>query len=334
MRQSRYGGNSMTELYPFRLSSVTKSPIWGGTRLLRDWGKESAAATVGESWELTVRKNEKSVILDGPLAGKTLEEVIAETGSALIAPDWCEPTFPLLIKLIDAADRLSVQVHPDDAYAAQAEHDRGKTEMWYIVDADPDAEIVCGLREGIGRAEFAAAVRAGKIDSVLHRQKVKPGETYFIPAGLLHAIGRGILIAEIQQNCDLTYRVYDYDRKGADGKPRELHVEKALDVVRPFTEEEINAIRFSQRSDALADGEVLADCDFFRVERLKLTGQTVTLPDYAGMRHLLCVGGAATLSCGGTDYAVAKGGNRESWFLPPHLPLTVTGTATLIFSAV
>lgn len=324
----------MTERYPFRLSSVTKSPIWGGTRLLRDWGKKSEAATVGESWELTVRRKEKSVILDGPLAGKTLEAVISEAGSGLIAPDFCGQNFSLLIKLIDAADRLSVQVHPDDAYAARVEHDRGKTEMWYIVDADPDAEIVCGLRGGIGREAFASAVRAGRIDSVLQHRKVKPGETYFIPAGLLHAIGKGILIAEIQQNCDLTYRVYDYDRKGADGKPRELHIEKALDVVRPFTEEEINAIRFSRRSDALADGEVLADCEFFRVERLKLTGQTVTLPDHAGMRHLLCVEGSATLSCNGIDYAVAKGGNRESWFLPPHLPLTVTGTATLLFSAV
>lgn len=324
----------MTELYPFRLSGVTKSPIWGGTRLLRDWGKQSDAATVGESWELTVRKNEKSRILNGSLAGKALDEVIRETGSSLIAPDYADKTFPLLIKLIDAADRLSVQVHPDDAYAARVEHDRGKTEMWYIVDADPDAEIVCGLRPDVGRAEFADAVRAGRIEDVLHRQKVKPGEAYFIPAGLLHAIGRGILIAEIQQNCDLTYRVYDYNRRGADGKPRELHIEKALDVVRPFTEEEINAIRFSRRSDTLADGEVLADCDFFRVERLTLTGQTVTLPEFAGMRHLLCVDGEATITCGDIDYSAAKGENRESWFLPPHLPMTVSGTGTLLFSAV
>lgn len=324
----------MTELYPFKLSGVTKSPIWGGTRLLRDWGKRSDAPTVGESWELTVRKNEKSRILNGPLAGKALDEVIRETGSSLIAPDYSDKAFPLLIKLIDAADRLSVQVHPDDAYAARVEQDRGKTEMWYIVDADPDAEIVCGLRPGIGRTEFADAVRAGRIEDVLHRQKVKPGEAYFIPAGLLHAIGRGILIAEIQQNCDLTYRVYDYDRRGADGKLRELHIEKALDVVRPFTEEEINDIRFSRRSDTLADGEVLADCSFFRVERLTLTGQTVTLPEFAGMRHLLCVDGEATITCGGIDYSVAKGEDRESWFLPPHLPMTISGAATLIFSAV
>ena len=324
----------MTELYPFRSSCVTKSPIWGGTRLLRDWGKRSEAATVGESWELTVRKNEKSVILNGPLAGKTLDEVIRETGLSLIAPDCTDRTFPLLIKLIDAADRLSVQVHPDDTYAARVEHDRGKTEMWYIVDADPDAEIVCGLRQGVGRTEFAKAVREGRIEEVLHRQRVKPGETYFIPAGLLHAIGRGILIAEIQQNCDLTYRVYDYDRRGADGKPRDLHVEKALDVVRPFTQEEIDAIRFSRRSDTLAGGEVLADCDFFRVERLTLTGQTVTLPECAGMRHLLCVDGTATLTCGKADYKIAKGNDCESWFLPPHLPVTLTGNATLLFSAV
>lgn len=324
----------MDTFYPLQLSSVTKSPIWGGTRLLREWGKESPSPTVGESWELTVRANEKSTILNGAFAGKTLEEVVRRTGGSFIAPDWSEETFPLLIKLIDAADRLSVQVHPDDDYAARVEHDRGKTEMWYIVEADPDAEIVCGLREGVGREEFAAAVRNGEIDRVLCRRKVKAGEVYFIPAGLLHAIGSGILIAEIQQNCDLTYRVWDYDRRGADGKLRKLHVEKALDVVRPFTEEEINAIRFSRRSDTLANGEVLADCAFFRVERLELKGGTVTLPEYPGMRHLLCVGGSAALSCNGADYTVAKGDNRESWLLPPHLGATVSGNATLIVSAV
>lgn len=321
-------------LYPFRLSCVTKSPIWGGTRLVREWGKQSENGTVGESWELTVRKSEKSRILNGPLAGQTLEEVINRVGPAFISPDYSAGTFPLLIKLIDAADRLSVQVHPDDAYAARVENDRGKTEMWYIVDAAPDARIICGLREGVGRAEFAEAVRNGRIDAVMHSQPVRKGECYFIPAGLLHAIGGGILIAEIQQNCDLTYRVYDYDRRDKDGNLRPLHVEKALDVVRPFTAEEIDAIRFSRRSDALADGEVLADCDFFRVERLTLNGSTVTLPDFAGMRHLLCVDGSATLTCGGVSYPLATGDNLESWLLPAGLPASLTGNATLLVSAV
>lgn len=321
-------------LYPFRLSCVTKSPIWGGTRLVREWGKQSENGTVGESWELTVRKNEKSRILNGPLAGQTLEEVIDRFGPAFIAPDYSENTFPLLIKLIDAADRLSVQVHPDDDYAARVENDRGKTEMWYIVDAAPGAEIICGLRPGVDRAAFAEAVRAGKIDTVMHRQPVRKGECYFIPAGLLHAIGGGILIAEIQQNCDLTYRVYDYERRDKDGNLRPLHIEKALEVVRPFTTEEIDAIRFSSRSDALADGEVLADCAFFRVERLTLDGSTVTLPDYTGMRHLLCVDGTATLTCGGVSYTLATGDNMESWLLPAGLPASLTGSATLLVSAV
>lgn len=323
-----------SSLYPFRLSCVTKSPIWGGTRLVREWGKQSDGDTIGESWELTVRKDEKSRILNGPLAGQTLEEVINRTGPSFIAPDYPAGAFPLLIKLIDAADRLSVQVHPDDAYAARAEGDRGKTEMWYIVDAAPDAEIICGLRAGVGRAEFAAAVRSGKIDEVMHRQRVCKGETYFIPAGLLHAIGSGILIAEIQQNCDLTYRVYDYNRRDRDGNLRRLHIEKALDVVRPFSADEINALRFSRRSDSLANGEVLADCEFFRVERLTLHGTPVTFPDFAGMRHLLCVDGSATLTCNGVSYTLAKGDNLESWLLPAGLPASLSGTATLLVSAV
>lgn len=326
----------MTELYPFQLSSVTKSPIWGGTRLLTDFGKTANEATVGESWELTVREKEKSTVENGALKGETLEAIVKRFGQNLIAPDYSDKTFPLLIKLIDAADRLSVQVHPDDAYAKQVENDRGKTEMWYIVDADPDAEIVFGLREGVDREEFARAVKDGEIDRVLNRKRVKPGETYFIPAGLLHAIGRGILIAEIQQNCDLTYRVWDYDRKGADGKPRELHVKKALDVVRPFTKEEIEKLRFSRRSDTLAGGEVLADCDFFRVERLTVGTEAVTLPRCAGLRHLLCTDGEATLTCGGIDYRIAKGDGSESWLLPPDLDATLRSqtAATLLITAV
>lgn len=323
------------ELYPFLLSGVTKSPLWGGTRLARDWGIEADAATVGESWELTVRPQENSVIRNGPLAGRVLGEVIAECGGNFIAPDYAGASFPLLIKLIDAADRLSVQVHPDDACAARAGQGCGKTEMWYILEADEGAEIVCGLAPGVGRAEFAQAVREDRVDAVLHRQPVRAGETWFIPAGLVHAIGKGILLAEIQQNSDLTYRVSDYGRLDRDGKPRTLHLAEALDAVRPFTPEEIGAVRFSRRSDTLAGGEVLADCPYFRVERLCLSGTgTVSLPAFAGMRHFLCVSGSAVLTCRGTDYTICKGGNRESWLLPPGLPASLSGDAVFLVSAV
>lgn len=318
-------------LYPFRLCGVTKSPIWGGTRLLRNWGKTSDASTVGESWELTVRANEKCSITNGALAGKTLNEAITTFGAQITGGDFTAADFPLLIKLIDAEDRLSVQVHPDDTYAARVENDRGKTEMWYIVDADPDAEIICGLADGISREDFAAAVANGSMEAALKRQPVRPGETYFIPAGLTHAIGKGILIAEIQQNCDRTYRVYDYERRQPDGSLRELHVEKALDVIRPFTEDEINAIRYSRTGGVAESADVLADCDFFRVEKKTLTKAPITLRSDI-MQHLLCLNGSATLCVGGECYTLERG---ESWLIPAALKnVTLSGNATILISSV
>lgn len=318
------------ELYPFKLSYVTKSPIWGGTRLISNWNKSADSPTVGESWELTVRKAEKSVIQNGIYAGIPLEHVLAQAGPNIIAPDYNAHEFPLLVKLIDACDRLSVQVHPDDEYAARVEHDRGKTEMWYIVEADPGAEIICGLRDGVSRADLAEAVQNGNSEQLLKHCPVHAGEAYFIPAGLPHAIGRGILIAEIQQNCDLTYRVYDYNRRQPDGSLRELHIEKALDVIRPFTEEEINSIRYARRSDTLANGEVLADCNYFRTELLSVNGP-YTLPACSAMRHLLCLSGNATLFYKGTAYPLQKG---DSYFLPPLPAIRAEGTLTALVSAV
>ena len=321
----------MMQLYPLCLCGVTKSPIWGGRRLLEGWGKTSDAETVGESWELTVRKNEKCKIINGALAGKTLDEVIDTYGKELTGGDFGSPNFPILIKLIDADDALSVQVHPDDDYAARVENDRGKTEMWYIVDADEGAELICGLADGVTSADFARAVREGRLESALKHQPVKKGECYFIPAGMAHAIGKGILIAEIQQNCDLTYRVYDYDRRDAAGNLRELHVEKALDVIRPFTEDEINAVRYACTGGIPTSERLLAHCPFFRVEQITLTGDKVTLRD-GKMQHLLCLDGEAVLTCDGTEYLIRRG---ESWLIPASLSgVTLTGNATLILSSV
>ena len=238
--------------------------------------------------------------------------------------------FPLLIKLIDACDALSLQVHPDDTYAARVENDRGKTEMWYIVEADEGAELIFGLQDGVTREDFAKAVKENDPERVLKRCPVHAGECYFIPAGMTHAIGKGILIAEIQQNCDLTYRVYDYNRRGADGSLRELHVEKAMDVVRPFTEDEVESIRYSRRSDTLANGEVLADCEFFRVEKLTVKGKN-DLPDCARMRHVLCLSGDGAFVFDGERYPISKG---ESYFLPPLRGLAVEGAFAALVSSI
>ena len=320
----------MEALYPLRLLGVTKSPIWGGTRLLNDWHKHSKQETVGESWELTVRRDEMCRVTNGALSEKTLGELIDTYGKALTGASYSSKEFPLLIKFIDAGDDLSVQVHPDDSYAARVENDRGKTEMWYIVEADTGAELVFGLADGVDSAAFAEAVARGKINDALYHQPVKAGETYFIPSGMAHAIGKGILIAEIQQNCDLTYRVYDYDRRQPDGSLRELHVEKALDVTRPFTDEEINAIRYACSGGKAEHEDVLADCEYFRVERLKVNGACTTVPNTGKMRHLLCLGGYGTLVCDSKTYPVVKG---ESWLLPACLgEVSVEGELLMLVS--
>ena len=308
------------KLYPLLLEPVTKSPIWGGTRLLTEWGVRSEAPTVGEAWVLSVRKAEQNRIANGVFAGKRIGEVIGEYG----AP---ETDFPLLVKLLDAKENLSVQVHPDDAYAARVENDRGKTEMWHILEAEPDSELIMGLRKGVSGKDFARAVQEGKTESVLNHIRVHAGETYFIPAGMPHAIGKGILLAEIQQNCDLTYRIWDYNRLGKDGKPRELHIEKAMDVVRPFSAEEIDTLRY--KSNPKADRTAfLAACPQFCVQRLNISAQT-SLPAADGICHLLCIAGQGQLICNGESYPVLRG---SSWLLPPKTEVLASGEMTILLS--
>ncbi|MBR6709194.1 MAG: class I mannose-6-phosphate isomerase, partial [Clostridia bacterium] len=226
-------------LYPIRLRGIVQTAIWGGSLLRDRYGKEGVPGMpAAESWELTVRPGCANVIENGACAGMTIDEYLTRVPAAMGRD--AGKRFPLLAKLIDAARPLSVQVHPDDAYAAANEKDGGKTEMWYIMDADPGARMVLGMQDGVTTADFAAALAAGDPLSCLRTVEVKAGETYFVPAGYLHAIGvpgygeGGILVAEIQQNSNLTYRVWDYNRPGADGKPRALHTDRALDVIRPF----------------------------------------------------------------------------------------------------
>lgn len=304
----------MNHLYPLKVSYVTKSPLWGGTRLIDHWriAAPSEHATVGEAWMLTVRDKEMSVIQNGDLAGMTMRHYIDTYGNGVVGSAFPGGDFPLLIKLIDACDRLSVQVHPNDEYAARVEHDRGKTEMWVIIEAAPDAEIIYGLKEGMTAEQFRQAVRDGHLSDTMHHCPVQAGDVFFIPAGMLHAIGKGILIAEIQQNCDLTYRVYDYDRRGADGSLRELHVDKALDVTVPFTEKEVDAIRYEAATEQ--DVDVLAHCRYFKAR--KLTAPKHLCVDSRSFVYLLCVQGNGNVIAGDNVVPIQKG---EGVYLPAGL---------------
>ncbi len=297
--------------YPLLLSYVAKERLWGGSCLKEQYGKEADTDALGETWELTVRQDEMSRVLNGPFTGMPLDAVIAAWGQDCVAPNYDGAHFPLLVKLIDAKEPLSVQVHPDDAYASRVEHDAGKTEMWYILSAAPGASIVYGLRPGIDRATYAASVHAGDMEGPLYYRPVQAGDVCFIPSGLVHAIGGGITLAEIQQNSDLTYRVYDYGRRGADGKCRPLHTEKALDVVRPFSDAEIDAIRFEARTAQDGD-DVLAHCRYFSTRLLRPQGNCTFSPEHT-FASLLITEGEGTLCHAGQTYPLRKG---QSWFLP------------------
>ncbi len=319
--------------YPLKLSYTAKTALWAGKRLASEFGKQSEFDTISETWELSVRDDEMARVQNGEASGMTLAEYFAECGYDCVSPDFsADKRFPLLVKLIDANDILSVQVHPDDAYAYACEGgDSGKTEMWYIIDAKPDARLVYGLREGVGKEEFAAAVAQGRINDAMNFVPVKAGETYFIPAGMLHAIGSGILIAEIQQNSDLTYRVYDFDRVGADGKKRPLHVEKSLAVTRPFSDKEVDSIRFARDASDMA-GEVLAASEYFTVGRVMLDGTKKMSVGADSFVNLLCLNGECEITHDQQSYTVAKG---DSYFLPSGMgEYTVSGKATLILSKI
>ena len=317
--------------YPMKLSPALKSALWGGTRLSDHWHKGIPGEAVAESWELTVRAQEQNVILNGCFAGSALNDTL-QMNPKFLGISQKNTRFPLLIKFIDAKQTLSVQVHPDDDYAARVEGDSGKNEMWYIVEAEEGAEIVYGLRHGVTVEDFRCAVMENRIGEVLNFCPVHAGGCYYIPAGLVHAIGGGILIAEIQQNSDLTYRVYDYDRLGADGKPRELHREKACDVTRPMSEADILGKRYAAR--IAGEEESLAHSDYFCVRR-RICHPTQSYRgrvDEERFVHLLCLDGEAELCADGDCVTMSRG---ESIFLPAGLgAYTVSGDAVWLESTV
>ena len=214
-------------LYPLMFHPIFKERVWGGRVLEQLYQKPlPPTAPIGESWEITDRPEGVSVIANGPLAGKELRWLMEQHAKDLLGRQ-STGRFPLLVKILDARERLSLQVHPPAAVATQLGGEP-KTEMWYIVDAAPDAELYVGLKAGVTRAEFERRIAEGSVAECVHRLKVKPGDAIFLPSGRVHAIGAGLVIFEIQQNSDTTYRVFDWNRVGLDGKPRELHVAQSL----------------------------------------------------------------------------------------------------------
>lgn len=225
----------MTQLYPIHFWPIYKEKVWGGMGLSRQFGRQLPSDNVGESWEIAAHAHGTSVVANGPLQGKNLVELMALYGRELIGtalPQSNLKEFPLLLKIIDAHDYLSVQVHPDDEYAADHEvGEPGKWEAWYVVAAEPGAEIIYGLDPRTTRDDLRQAIDQGAFEQLLRRVPVQAGDIFDVPAGVVHALGKGVMVAEIQQNSDTVYRLYDWDRPGDDGNPRPLHIKQALDVI-------------------------------------------------------------------------------------------------------
>ena len=319
----------MKLIYPLKFSAPTKDYIWGGERLKNEYGFVSNSEKIAEAWVLSNREDGQSVVLNGELAGKTLGEAIKAFGGDCLGENAKSfKYFPLLIKLIDAKDKLSVQVHPDDEYALKNEGEFGKTEMWYVLDAVPDAKLIYGLNRKVTKKELQEYINSDRITELCNFVPVKKGDVFFIPAGTVHAIGEGMLIAEVQQNSNITYRVSDYGRLGADGKPRALHKEKALDVISreptPLKRDIKETVTASTKE------KQLADCKYFNVKVIDLSGQ-IELCQKDSFVSLLMLEGEAVLEY--TDGCINLK-KADSVFIPAGIDIIVKGKAKILVSRV
>lgn len=309
---------------PFLLKPSCKDSIWGGTKLKKRFHKEHSVDIISESWELSVHPAGLSLAASGPNRSVPLAELIknpAVTGN--FAASFT--VFPLMIKWIDSQLPLSIQVHPDNDYAMAHEQDMGKTEMWYIIDCEPDSYLYYGFSKEISREEFAHRIADDTLLEVVQKVPVKKGDVFFIPSGTLHAIGPGILLAEVQQSSNVTYRIYDYGRLDTDGKPRQLHVEKAVDVTKliPITESSPIPLHLSCPQD-----EFLASCPYFAVIRQQITSPRQYNGDAGSFHALMCVEGQGVLQTVSETLTIPSG---ATVFVPADSSaFTISGNLTLL----
>ncbi len=307
---------SKPHLYPLLFEPILKPTLWGGRKLDTALNKPLPAdELIGESWELSGVKGNISVVANGPLQGRSLNELMATYKSDLLGARVYErfpDEFPLLIKFIDANLDLSIQVHPDDELARQRHNSFGKTEMWYVIDAEPGATLISGFNRPTSRAEYLEYFQSGRLMELLNREQVVSGDVFFLPAGRVHTIGKGLLIAEIQQTSDITYRIYDFDRVDKDGNKRQLHTEEALDAIDYQYYD-----NYKTTYDRSQPEVQLAKCRYFTVNRLQLAERTAR--DYSALDSfvvLMFLSGAGTLHTDVGDFPYAKG---QTYLLPAAL---------------
>ena len=280
---------------PIKLTPVFKEIVWGGNRLKTDYGFQSDLNNIAEAWMLCAREDGDNVIANGEFAGKSFTEFVKENKAVLGTKGENYEEFPLLIKFIDAKADLSVQVHPDDEYARIHENSYGKTEAWYILDCDEGAELIYGFNKELSSDEFRKSIEDNTFLNYVNKVKVKKGDVFFINAGTLHAIGSGILLAEVQQNCNTTYRVYDYNRM-VNGKPRELHVEKAIDVTDTVPPTRNGDPDSAPVVTGDATEQALCQCEFFKMDTIAVEGNYSFDVNEESFVSILVLEGNATIN--------------------------------------
>ena len=316
-------------LSPLKFTPILKDRIWGGEELKSLGKKLPKGVLIGESWEISDISGDASVVAEGPFEGNTLSEMIEVYMEELVGEKIFNKfgqEFPLLIKFIDAQDNLSVQVHPNDKLSSERHHSYGKTEMWYVVDCKPEAELYLGFNRKVTRDEYQARVDDGTLMEIMKSYKVKPGDAFFIPSGEIHAIGTGIVIAEIQQTSDITYRVFDFNRVDDKGDSRELHTELALDAINfgePYADVDITPT--FEKNKAIK----MQSCKYFSTNVIELSGAIAC--DYSKLDSFviyIALEGDMIVKYDGGEMKLTKG---ESMLIPASSEnITLSGSGKII----
>jgi len=314
-----------TNPQPIRFLPATRDYLWGGTALMERWGKKADTPTVAECWELSSYPGSESIVTGGPFDGMKLSELVGKNPE-LFGGAVTDGDFPILVKLIDAAKDLSVQVHPDEAYAHAHGARHGKTEMWYIAEAKPDAAIYYGFCRDVSRGEVEESLRHNTVTELLRRVPVRKGDSFFVPAGTVHALLGGVTVVEIQQNSDVTYRVWDYDRRDANGNPRPLHIAAALDVMRYTASAPAHAVPATAVSEGVT-ARPLADCPLFSVSEIKVDGLYTVCPEKGFMTFTVTEGSGHIR--GGEE--LKRG---QTWLIPCHSRTEIEGKGLTLVSTV
>ncbi|NER09179.1 type I phosphomannose isomerase catalytic subunit [Muriicola jejuensis] len=300
-------------MYPLKFHPILKERLWGGTKLAEKLNKPITSDITGESWELSGVKEDVSRVANGDLKGTSLNELIDQWGERLLGRSVMErfgSEFPILIKFIDAKQDLSIQLHPHDELARSRHNSFGKTEMWYIMDADEDANLIVGFNQPMTREKYVRSLEDRTLLDYMNYERVKPGDTFFINTGKIHAIGAGVLLAEIQQTSDITYRVYDFDRRDKEGKLRELHTDLALDAI-DFEKKDDFVVTYERKQDVV---NPMVDCPYFKTQFLNLQKDLVRdTQSRDSFTIFMCVHGEAVIANENGSASLKKG---ETVLLP------------------